>query len=461
MVPISQRCSFLMNGSSTIQCSCIRGGTCPLVGSLSQGAFLPPLRSTQLPIISTLLLLEALASSLGTPHSFIITSHNTNTHTLTMVEMSQIDPYQNTTNPYTGNETYDTLVVTMLSLRIGVMFVIFFLNLCQTVLEYQHLRTHRKPLSPRFMTFLSITLFPLCTQLLYTFFVSNAIILKNSKRAWHVAWAFSALLLTWYIIMWSLSKTGLDKIDRVSSLGNLGFIVLYGFIVIINGIVLIKLMRGQVEKIPRLQATITKTVKLASVLIVLVLVSTGSSLVFNFALHLDSYSNYRFISTFIVGLAEFIQVIVVMAALGGDSPRNYFLFKRVNDTGSSHHTSNGNGPSGTINKPQTSGGPSLSNTQSGFINREISLSSVSISSSPHIANRDGSAVSSSGTPSTLATTPIQPNQFNTSYHETIEDGIIINPDRPLTDSTSPQPSNNNNNNNNTSGGVSSLDLLNP
>ncbi|GAM26875.1 hypothetical protein SAMD00019534_100500, partial [Acytostelium subglobosum LB1] len=245
---------------------------------------------------------------------------------------------------YTTSDTGDILVIIFLSLRIAGLFVIFILNATQTILEYRYLRSCNRPISPRLCTFFSITFFPffrateqLCyllayprfqpgslayffslygtyfiftewifigcfwTQLLYTFFVSNSIILKNTTRAWYSAWILASLFMLYTVITSILSWIVPDKIAPWVSYGNITWIVIYGLAIMVNGFVLIKFLKQQEKRIPKLQLTINNTVRLSSTLAILYISIIAIIVGFNLS-KIPEWSDYYYFQKFFITL---------------------------------------------------------------------------------------------------------------------------------------------------------------
>ncbi|EFA80373.1 hypothetical protein PPL_07207 [Heterostelium album PN500] len=350
---------------------------------------------------------------------------------------------------YTTSDTGDYLVIVFLSIRISVLFVIFFLNAIQTVFEFRYLRATNRPISPRFCTFFSITFFPLfrgieqlayllayprfvapshayffslygtyfifsewifigCfwTQLLYTFFVSTAIILKNTKRAWYTAWGLAVVFGFWTVILSILSWASPESIVHWITYGQLAWILVYGFAIIFNGVILVKFMKQQEKRIPKLQTTIDKTVRLAATLTILWLSSIAIIIGFSVA-GVPESSDYYYFQKFFIFLIEVFQVIVVMLALGGETPINYIYFRRVNEShssGSGLHTKNnsGAGEKYSFSSHVTSVGP-----------QEVSMTTFSVAASRDLMESETSSNNQQEQPS--ATIPSHMKDIESGY----------------------------------------------
>eukprot|EP01133_Synstelium_polycarpum_P012984 gene12984-15269_t len=326
---------------------------------------------------------------------------------------------------YTTANEYDVLVVIFYSIRISGLAVIGILCAFQSYYEIRHLRAQKKPINPRFLTFASLTLFPIfralsclvvlfydddrdfghlnwffdrlgtyfifqewifigCfwTQLLYTFFVSNAIILKNSDRAWKTACICAASYGIYTITLLTLGMINVKYIIRWQLYLNVVFYFLYGGSIVANGAILVKYMKSAETRIPRLEQTIKKTTRLAimlGVLVVAVIVlMTGFS-------PLPVNSDWRYLASFIFMVLEFAQSYIVMAALGGETPRNYFLFRRVNETASSNSSKKSGGSSSGGNSFKTHSGGATTTINNGNT-CDVSLKEMTSSSGVDVSS---------------------------------------------------------------------------
>ncbi|KAN0018412.1 hypothetical protein ACTFIU_011028 [Dictyostelium citrinum] len=296
--------------------------------------------------------------------------------------------------PFTGDKEYDKVVKAFYIIR-GVSFsILFILNVFQTYFEFRSLhRKGRKP-TPRFFTFVSITLFPLCrgiqsflalglhdsrtgsaswylgiwgtlflstewifigcfwVRLLYTFFSSKKIALGNIKKTWYSAWGIVVILLAWNtILMILISQYDRQYVASISGKGFICMVALLGTFLIINGFFLIKNLRQQDKKSKAFQKTIARTIRLSSILIFIVLGLIVREIIVAIS-KISTDSNYRYAAIFVTFILEFPQCIVVMVALADDGThwKNYFLFQKVakdsNSSASSMNDSNGNKNSG-------------------------------------------------------------------------------------------------------------------
>eukprot|EP01132_Coremiostelium_polycephalum_P001216 gene1216-1535_t len=330
----------------------------------------------------------------------------------------------NTTRSFTGVQKYDNLVIAFFIIRIIFLFILFVLNATQSFFEARSLWRRKKSLNPRNLTFFSITLYPLLrvialitalattnidfgsgywfisiwgtffiftewifigcfwTRLLYTFFVSNAIILKNNKRAWYSSWALAGLIFIWSITISILAAKRPDKARNVYTKGFIAFVAGTGFIVAANGFLLVQYMRSHKKKIPKLQSTINKTVKLGLALVALVVAMIIRDIIYS-ALKVPSDSNYRYISSTVTAFLEYLQCVVVMIALGGNTCYNYFYFKRVNENSSSslQNFSSSSGDGNNANCNNSSNGLSVNVNNNVHFTTEISLNEISVDSS--------------------------------------------------------------------------------
>ncbi|KAM9945400.1 hypothetical protein ACTFIT_003656 [Dictyostelium discoideum] len=309
--------------------------------------------------------------------------------------------------PYTGDKEYDEVVKAFYVIR-GVSFsILFILNLFQTYFEFRSLyRKGRKP-TPRFFTFVSITLFPLCrgiqsflalgfhnsrtgspswylgiwgtlflstewifigcfwVRLLYTFFSSKKIALGNIKKTWYSAWGIVVILFAWNtILMILISQYDSQYVASISGKGFICMVALLGTFLIINGFFLIKNLRKQDKKSKTFQKTIARTIRLSLILIFIVLGLIVREIVVAIS-KISTHSNYRYAAIFVTFILEFPQCIVVMVALADDGThwKNYFLFQKV--------AKDSNSSAGSLND-------SNSNIKNSGANLEIDLSSFNV-----------------------------------------------------------------------------------
>ncbi|KAF2071401.1 hypothetical protein CYY_007280 [Polysphondylium violaceum] len=319
---------------------------------------------------------------------------------------------------FTDDETMNVAIEVGMSFRIVFFFIIFVLNTSQAYFEYLHIKSRGKKINPRFMTFLSISLFPFfrvvgtaCNlwekrndfgslsgfwslwatlfeffewnfincywcQLLYTFFVNKKIKFENTKRVWIWSWGIAIVLTLWTIAMSILcfAYDNKEKGNTISGIGMIVIIVVIGLLIFTNGCMLVSYMKGNEKKIPKLQETINKTSKLAGILLILIIVQLGLYLIFSVILKTPPKSKLKFLTYLISTLLELSQLVIVMLALGDNSLVNYFLFRRVNEASSS-------GGATTQIKQSSSGGlnPHGSGTEQHGSTIEINLNSFTSS----------------------------------------------------------------------------------
>ncbi|GAM28506.1 hypothetical protein SAMD00019534_116820, partial [Acytostelium subglobosum LB1] len=274
---------------------------------------------------------------------------------------------------YSSSTTGDYLVIVFLSIRFTILFILFILNGTQTILEWRYLKKHNRSINPRLMTFLSISLFPLFRgleqltyllvyprvgygsvslflgaygtyfeftewifigcfwmQLLYTFFVSNSVIMKNSQRVWYSSCALAIALLIYTIVTSIFYYVNPSVLASWETFGMIAWIVLVGVSIAFNGMALVRFMKRQEKRIPKLEHTIRNTSRLAATLIVIVICMLSIMIGFAVA-NVPKWSDYIYVSRLLISIIEISQLVIVMKALSGDTPINYLHFKRVNE----------------------------------------------------------------------------------------------------------------------------------
>ncbi|KAN0044912.1 hypothetical protein ACTA71_006438 [Dictyostelium dimigraforme] len=364
--------------------------------------------------------------------------------------------------PFTGDKEYDKVVKAFYIIR-GVSFsILFFLNVFQTYFEFRSLhRKGRKP-TPRFFTFVSITLFPFCRGIQSflalglhnsrtgspswyfgiwgTLFLSTEckkIALDNIKKTWYSAWGIVFILFAWNtILMILISQFDTQYVASISGKGFICMVALLGTFLIINGFFLIKNLRRQDKKSKTFQKTIKRTIRLSLILIFIVLGLIVREIVVAIS-KISTDSNYRYAAIFVTFILEFPQCIVVMVALADDGThwKNYFLFQKV--------AKDSNSSASSINNENSK--------NSGGANLEIDLSSFNV-------DNDSSSVSKSKHSQTLKSEySSRQNSQNLVIvsQPNVSISISTNSEQPLQQSQQPLNDsqqiiniNNNNNNNN-------------
>ncbi|KYR00526.1 hypothetical protein DLAC_02537 [Tieghemostelium lacteum] len=330
---------------------------------------------------------------------------------------------------WTQSVTYDKLLFVFYILRIIFLLPVFLLNLVQLIYEIISIIKKEKLITPRTLSFASCTGYPLfralslivllddgnlefgslywhfnvwgtyfifCLwifiasywiKLLFSFFLTNSIILKNQKRVWVASWVFALLILIFNIISVTIAEFDEEMAIRFYSKVFLAIAVLIGTSVGLSGFLLARFMKKQTNRLPQLQFTIDKTIKLASVLILLFMFLIIREIVFA-VLKLPADSDYRYIGTFVSSLLEYVMVLTVMVALGGEHLLNYLLFKRVGDkspNNSNRENSHKSQSHSSKEKQESFNSQTLNGASAGF--QEINLTSdFNISSSTTINN---------------------------------------------------------------------------
>ncbi|KAN0015376.1 hypothetical protein ACTFIU_008107 [Dictyostelium citrinum] len=278
--------------------------------------------------------------------------------------------------PFTNSQKLDKLVITFYIIRAITFFILFIFNTPQIYYEYILLRKKRKYLSPRLLTFVSISIFPLFRaiqslsglilhdtttgsvswymgiwgtlfltaewifigiywiSILYTFFSAQKVALKKLKTTFYSGLVLMGLLLCWCIFLSIYAKFG-NK-SNISSVSSKGFIVMassIGTFIIINGLILVRYLNNQKEKSSAFKTSAKRTFRL-TILFSILLVGLILREIASAALKIQKDSNYSYIFIFITYIIEFPQVIVIMKALDQSNENQptwvrYVTFKNV------------------------------------------------------------------------------------------------------------------------------------
>ncbi|KAN0035173.1 hypothetical protein ACTA71_004434 [Dictyostelium dimigraforme] len=278
--------------------------------------------------------------------------------------------------PFTNSEKLDKIVLAFYIFRSITFFILFIFNTPQIYYEFILLRKKGKILSPRLLTFVSISIFPLlrCLQsltglilhdtttasvswyfgiwgtlflttewifigiywssILYTFFSSQKVALKKLKTTFHSGLILVGLLFCWCIFLSIYASFGTKT--NSSSISSKGFIVmasLIGTFIIVNGLILVKYLNSQKEKSSAFKTSAKKTFRL-TILFGILLVGLILREIVSAALKIKKDSNYVYIFTFVTYIIEFPQVLVLMKALDQSNENQhtwirYVTFKNV------------------------------------------------------------------------------------------------------------------------------------
>jgi len=300
---------------------------------------------------------------------------------------------------YTHDDEYskkwDQLILTYVILRCTGLFIVAVLCSAQFYFEVRNLIQGKYKITSRTITYFCLIMFPLLrvmdqlsylingelgvgtwawifgiwstfflfaewifiagfwARLLYTFFISDKIILQNIKRTWISAWVFTGIYFSWVFFITGYGCAFPSKSSSLYSYGLIICIIIFGGLVIGNGIVLALYMREQDKTSKRFSETVSKTLRLSCVLLVIVILTILRDIIWA-ALSLPRYSVYRHIPNAIMAVCEITQCIVVMYALG--TPLSYIKFQvafhsmsmsgSMNTVGMSNMSSKKSGQSG-------------------------------------------------------------------------------------------------------------------
>ncbi|EGC40546.1 hypothetical protein DICPUDRAFT_24967 [Dictyostelium purpureum] len=358
--------------------------------------------------------------------------------------------------PFTGDEEYDKLVKAFYIVRGVSFFVLFVLNIVQTYYELLHLKKKKKGPTPRFMTFVSITLFPFCktlqsffsigfadtrtgsvswymgiwgtlflstewifigcfwTRLLYTFFTSKKIAMGNIKKTWYSAWAITAILFAWNIILMVLVNVKSKTLTAsVSSKGFISLVALLGTFLLVNGFVLVINLKTQDKKSNTFQKTISRTLRLSLICLFIVLGMIVREIIVAIS-KISTSSNYRYAAIFVTFFLEFPQCVVVMVALADDGVywKNYFKFSKIAKESNSSQTSI---------HDSSSSGKHVSNG-SGAI--EIDLNSMTMDDSGFSSKKSSNNIARTNSKTPVSIIASSDSNINSSTDHIINDNNI-------------------------------------
>ncbi|EGG23093.1 hypothetical protein DFA_05223 [Cavenderia fasciculata] len=287
---------------------------------------------------------------------------------------------------YTSSDVYDKLVLSYVWIRI--IFLAFiplfavpqFIYLCKR-LKRRRMRvvgTERYVSSlkygPKFITYLTLIIFPLfriadqvcllyaiprsgvgskawifavvstyflvigwifigCywVQVIYTFFISTSIILKNSKRAWVTSWIFAAVFGAWMLFILIYGIIRQSAATSLYAYGFFSFLIILGIIIVVHGLILVRFLKKQENHSIEYENTINKTLKLSITLLVFILVIIFRDIIW-MALGLSRTSDYRYITYLIVGICEIVQAVIVMTALSNSQLWKVFTFQETDNS---------------------------------------------------------------------------------------------------------------------------------
>ncbi|KAK5580571.1 hypothetical protein RB653_000591 [Dictyostelium firmibasis] len=301
---------------------------------------------------------------------------------------------------FTTSDQVNKAVLGLSIVRLFIFFVIFILNLNQTIKEIKIAKRKKKYIyNARLNTYVSITIYPFSRlgmigaffydktidngsitvgisiwgtlfqytewvfiagywlSLLYTFFLSRDMVLKNTKKAWIVSYGIFVGLVIWTIIQTIFNFYNVDYMNATYGPGQIVIVVGIGGFYFINGVLLFRSMREYDQsKNTQLGERYNRIVKMVVILLILVV---GVFLVYIIqfpVLGSKDYQTSNYAFYLISCLLEFMQLPVVMYSLGGDSFKPYFILFTNDETLSSKgYTTSGGGAAGySANKSEIS-----------------------------------------------------------------------------------------------------------
>ncbi|EGC37628.1 hypothetical protein DICPUDRAFT_19838, partial [Dictyostelium purpureum] len=165
--------------------------------------------------------------------------------------------------------------------------------------------------------------------IMYKFFISEEVRLNRSKPINYTTFIFSAILIIYQLTVSSITLN--KNIDTVESVGFLILLLIYAAIVFFNGYYLLRHLKKHKKSTPfkHFDVMILKTKILLGTLIFVVVTVIVQELVFNMH-YTDTYETPRqYLKLFVVGVIEFIQMLVVMLVLSDGDWKCYILFRNV------------------------------------------------------------------------------------------------------------------------------------
>ncbi|KAN0050287.1 hypothetical protein ACTA71_003404 [Dictyostelium dimigraforme] len=266
----------------------------------------------------------------------------------------------------TNSVTNDRLLYSFMGLRLIFYFLFFIINVIQTIFEIKYLRNKERKKETRFFVFLCISLFCIFRTIQTAFFYSNPnlgigtlnfFFFSFGSAMIFVQWTF--IIQFWLLIMYSLfvaddigqyrskpirimtyvfasiviiyqiivSSITLDhNIETAESVGFLILLIIFASIILFNGYILIKHLKAhrKVTQMKQFDLMIFKTKILLATVIFVVITIVAQELVF---MNYDTYeSPKQYLKLFIVGIIEFLQMVVVMLVLSNGNWKHYLFF---------------------------------------------------------------------------------------------------------------------------------------
>jgi len=174
-------------------------------------------------------------------------------------------------------------------------------------------------------------------QLFYTFFISEEVRLKNAKYISNSVYVYVSIYFCWQVIITVLC---LKHYKNYKDIENIGFIVFFIFmflVMLFNGLLLLRAFKTQRKKSKvdfKLMIKKTKILVAGMVICVVITIVHDSVIMFD-----APHRPYNFpLSVLLTGVADMLQLIVVMYVLADGQFSTYFTFKRVYSH--HHHSTN-------------------------------------------------------------------------------------------------------------------------
>ncbi|KAN0004744.1 hypothetical protein ACTFIU_001982 [Dictyostelium citrinum] len=225
--------------------------------------------------------------------------------------------------------------------------------------------------------------------IMYKFFISEEVRLNQAKPINYSTFIFALIIIIYQITVSSITLH--KNIETAESVGFLILLLIYASLVLFNGYYLLSHLKKHKKSTPfsHFDVMILKTKILLGTVIFVAVTIIIQELVFNMH-YTDTYETPRqYLKLFVVGVIEFIQLLVVMLVLSDGKWKVYVLFqsfKTHNDSSSEMDNSNSNSK-GKKNSTFDLGYSSGGNLNSNLNTIEISIENDSLNkSSPSFGN---------------------------------------------------------------------------
>ncbi|KAN0053032.1 hypothetical protein ACTA71_012513 [Dictyostelium dimigraforme] len=274
---------------------------------------------------------------------------------------------------FAGSDTFDKLTYSFMGLRLLAYTYFFILCFYQACLEIIKMVKKQSKTTTRFFVFFFQSLFCVLRAIqtaffydnhqlgtaaiflawvfiqhywlliMYKFFISEEVRLNQSRPINYSTFIFALVII---IYQFTVSSITLHKnIETAESVGFLILLLIYASLVLFNGYYLLSHLKKHKKSTPfsHFDIMILKTKILLGTVIFVAVTIIIQELIFNMY-YTDTYETPRqYLKLFVVGVIEFIQLLIVMLVLSDGKWKVYVLFKSIktqNDTSSDPENSN-------------------------------------------------------------------------------------------------------------------------